>query len=831
MARFKVFVTESESNGLPEEIKIEERYPAFVIASGSEVAMKGLQSKYPVEELKSIGALAAPQSSGPRRAVRGKAAPTSSGDVIIRFHSPIREEWLKDLELAGAQIKRPLGDSSVFASVPNAKVWAAVKGHAAVLSIDTHVPDIRLSAEFVTQLKGGADDKSVARAAKRLANGVVPPKKERYSSMPGIVVAYFMTAEDCSKAEKSLLKKGVKEIHAAGSGSLLVNLHSAHNASEALAALSGMPGLRGVEEKSVPKLQNNVARLVIGQGVVTNNPGGLGLGADGEIVAVADTGLDTGDPNTIHADFRNRIKDITSFPISPSYNQAVTNPGGDDGPADLYSGHGTHTTGSVLGDGSRAVTLGLAPIQGLAPKAKLVFQAIEQTPKWTTDMQQYFLQNGEKPPVSGLYGIPDNLLDLFDAAYGKGARIHSNSWGGGKAGDYDNQSGAVDRFVWEHRDFLIVIAAGNDGKEVVGGNTIELGSVTPPGTAKNCLTVGASENNRAADFTATYGQWWPGDFPNPKISTDSMTDSIDDLVAFSSRGPCNTTRRKPDVVAPGTFVLSTRSSQIASNNFGWSAFAPAKNDYMFDGGTSMATPLAAGAAALVRQYLRTIVNLPKPSAALLKASLIHSAQYLNYRYANPASSPWADNEQGWGRIDLASVLEPTAPTNVLFFDEDHQLHNSGDFQEISINVGAASVPLRMTMVFTDFPGESLVNNLNLMAYAPGGQYSLGNDFQSSGTPDRINNVEGIVISSPSTGIWRIRVVASEIQQGPQPFALVVSGANISLPAPTTAPASTSAVKARNVRPAARQTKGQAVAKKVIAKKAHTKKPSAKRKRS
>src|SRR6185436_7671029 len=153
-------------------------------------------------------------------------------------------------------------------------------------------------------------------------------------------------------------------------------------------------------------------------------------------------------------------------------------------------------------------------------------------------------------------------------------------------------------------------AAGNDGAEALApAKYIAAGSVTPPGTAKNCLTVGASENNRPTGFPQTYGDWWPTDFPRAPIKGDRMTDAQDDIVAFSSRGPCNTGRMKPDLVAPGTWVLSTRSGSIPLNNFGWGSYPPAKNDYMYMGGTSMATPLVSGAAALARQYLRTTAGI------------------------------------------------------------------------------------------------------------------------------------------------------------------------------------------------------------------------------
>ena len=64
-----------------------------------------------------------------------------------------------------------------------------------------------------------------------------------------------------------------------------------------------------------------------------------------------------------------------------------------------------------------------------------------------------------------LAGIPTNLKPLFQYAYSQGARIHSNSWGGGDPGAYDDQCRQFDRFVWDNKDFCFVIAAGNDGTD------------------------------------------------------------------------------------------------------------------------------------------------------------------------------------------------------------------------------------------------------------------------------------------------------------------------------------------------------------------------------
>src|ERR1044072_4406004 len=90
---------------------------------------------------------------------------------------------------------------------------------------------------------------------------------------------------------------------------------------------------------------------------------------------------------------------------------------------------------------------------------------------------------------------------------------------------------------------------------------------------------------------------------------------------------------------------------------------------MFSGGTSMATPLVAGCATLVRQFLRQYKGMPNPSAALVKAAIIHSARYRRYRHRHPNAFPWADHEQGWGRVDLKRILKPDDRCTVQFFDE------------------------------------------------------------------------------------------------------------------------------------------------------------------
>ena len=140
----------------------------------------------------------------------------------------------------------------------------------------------------------------------------------------------------------------------------------------------------------------------------------------------------------------------------------------------------------------------------------------------------------------------------------------------------------------------ILFSAGNDGTDGDGDGKINLGSVTSPGTAKNCITVGASENLRHAFDGERYGSWWPNDYPVAPFRNAPMADNPQQVVAFSSRGPTADGRVKPDVVAPGTWILSTKSTMLSSTATGWGPF-PASSKYFYMNSTNMATPLTAGA--------------------------------------------------------------------------------------------------------------------------------------------------------------------------------------------------------------------------------------------
>jgi hypothetical protein len=195
----------------------------------------------------------------------------------------------------------------------------------------------------------------------------------------------------------------------------------------------------------------------------------------------------------------------------------------------------------------------------------------------------------------GLDGLPLDLNELFQQAYDEGARIHNNSWGAATRSTYTMNSDEVDEFVATHPDMLVVVAAGNEGTAAKPSNSphgfVDWLSVGAPGTAKNAITVGASRSNRSDGPFAntTWKNAWPNDFPDPPIANENISGNSECLAAFSRRGPSDDRRIKPDVVAPGTDILSTKSSSAPLQHF-WGPFAGSAQHYAFMGGNEHGHP-------------------------------------------------------------------------------------------------------------------------------------------------------------------------------------------------------------------------------------------------
>ncbi len=374
---------------------------------------------------------------------------------------------------------------------------------------------------------------------------------------------------------------------------------------------------------------------------------------------------------------------------------------------------------------------------------------------------------------NGGLSLPPNLNDLFATPYtNDGCRVHSNSWGDVVGdGSYSQQSREVDEFVWAHRDCVICFAAGNDARDTGATGKIAPGSVGAPSTARNCITVGASESLRPEN-PETYHMLSPTKFPVNPIASDKIADNPQGIAAFSGRGPTRDHRIKPDVVSPGCTILSAKSSLIGPNST-WGN-SPAPSLYMFDAGTSMATPLVAGCAAVVRESFRVRCSV-QPTAALVKAMLVNGAVSLQGQYVPPELAPVPNESEGFGLVNLAGSLAPSAGDSSLsFWDEGPEL-DVGDEHSETFTVPQGAKTLKVTLVWTDPAGEALQNDLDLIVRAvrDSGTVERHGNMPPQGTGfDRTNNVEQVMWDDITPGDIRITVRAFRVTVNVQSFALV-----------------------------------------------------------
>src|SRR5688572_1514261 len=440
----------------------------------------------------------------------------------------------------------------------------------------------------------------------------------------------------------------------------------------------------------------------------------LGFDGEGVTVAVADSGLNLGAGEEMHPDLVGRVDAFFHY-------GTLTDA------SDEHS-HGTHVAGIIAGDGAAGETdeVGYLYGLGIAPKAHIVAQRM----------------------FDGLggYHAPPSMAALTTDAVRAGAEIGSNSWGDDTQGRYDVAAMEFDALVRDadpetpgDQQYILEFSAGNAGP---ADRTI--GS---PAVAKNVIATGASQNERY-DFLIYAG--------------------MDGIADFSSRGPCEDGRIKPDVCAPGTWIASLQSMGAGDEN----AWMPISPLYQYQGGTSQAGPQVSGAAAVFVQYYREIFGGQTPSPALVKGALINSAVDMDNSVSpGEGGTTFIPNmDEGWGRVDLTELIGSARTFD--FTDQTSPLRNGQAFEKRLV-LASGELPLKVTLTYTDVPGfpaaiPALVNDLDLEVISPSGIVYRGNQFlEGESVPnvpsfDSINNVEGVHVEFPETGEYVVRVIGKKV---------------------------------------------------------------------
>ena len=370
--------------------------------------------------------------------------------------------------------------------------------------------------------------------------------------------------------------------------------------------------------------------------------------------------------------------------------------------------HATHVAGTLGGDGIRSEGSTSIRWRGMAPDVSFF---------------SYKFDGDVPEELEG--GILTYDIDLSQ-----------NSWGYKKLltsyyGNYVEWSEEFDDIV-RGRHIPIVFSAGNNQ----GYSGFYYGSISGPGgTAKNVISVGATNSN-----------------------DDTVTD-------FSSWGPTDDGRIKPDVSAPGCerggegFIKST----LPGNIYGDSRFC----------GTSMAAPVVSGTVALMLERYRELFGpATAPLPATYRSLLIQAAKDLG--------NPGPDYQFGYGRINARKTIHLLDDGK--FLEDEIQSHGEVDVHTAIIESNA--VEFKVTLVWDDFKGDAavipqLVNDLDLVIVDPNGTeyFPWILDHQNPANPatkgeDHINNVEQVIVPDPMPGVWTIKVKGTIIPQAPQNYSLV-----------------------------------------------------------
>ncbi len=390
------------------------------------------------------------------------------------------------------------------------------------------------------------------------------------------------------------------------------------------------------------------------------------------------------------------------------------------------SDHATHVAGTIGGDG----TASSGNLRGMAPGVMF---------------DSYEFSTGGPLSAGFLYTDPGDIeADYNDSINNFGSDISNNSIGSNVApngfpcdweGNYNVTSALIDAIVRGSlgNPYRIVWAGGNERSSGACGSTYN--TIPPPSGAKNHISVGALNSNN-----------------------DTMT-------SFSSWGPTDDGRIKPDISAPGCQSNGDNGVTSASSSGG----------YTVKCGTSMASPTVCGVGALMLQQFRlTYPGEPDFRNSTLKALLAHTAVDLG--------NPGPDYQSGYGSIRAVPAIEQVQAGN--FFEGELV---QGETVRVLVVAGPGDPEIRVTLAWDDAPGTpavnpTLVNDLDLRVFDPNlvRHYPWTLDPMNPANvavrtqEDHTNNIEQVLITTPTPGAYLIEIHGFNVPAGPQSFSLVAT---------------------------------------------------------
>jgi hypothetical protein len=394
--------------------------------------------------------------------------------------------------------------------------------------------------------------------------------------------------------------------------------------------------------------------------------------------------------------------------------------------------HATWVSGVIAGDGSASGGV----YRGMAPAATIQ--------SYKHDVQGEGWLYSDPSDIEEDFGDALNVHGAVIANVSLGTNVSFNGFPCEWTGDYNVTSSVIDAVVRGSlgAPFRVVWSAGNErssarceDEQIDGGYH----SIVPPAGAKNHITVGAINSD-----------------------DESMT-------SFSSWGPTDDGRIKPDLTASGCQVSDDGGITTTS-----------VSGYATVCGTSFSAPVVTGIGALVIEAWRErYPGRQDLQNSSLKALLANTGADLG--------NPGPDCQFGYGTVRARAAIDAVLAGAVVESDV-----TSGETTAFTMEVPEGQPEIRLTLAWDDHAGiplssRALVNDLDLVLLDPDGgrHFPWTIDPADPAAPavqdaeDHLNNIEQITVLAPLPGTWQVQVVGTDVPLGPQAFGIVTSPASLS----------------------------------------------------